>query len=410
MGRNDFGYKKLIIIVVVIVLVGSSTAVSLAERSPYFTPLRWSIDGKRIAISVNNIVEVLDDTNTLLYTLKGHADTISSVSWSPDNSTIATGSYDQTINLWNANDGSLVKTLIGQNDVITAVIWSQDSQRIISSGFDNQPNLVVWDVAKGNILSRHTGGTMVDASFSPDGTKFAYVNPLSVYILDTTSYEIIATSPIVACCANVITSIVWDPNSSKLATGSQNGLVTIWDGNNAKQLEQFVANTAFNPSSEKITSLELSWVRDVRFSLDGNTILSISGDGTLYEWDIATRTIIRNEQIPPIAVGAFSPFGARLSYLNASMLDASNNPTLQSLDTVSNFNVIVPFAAPERLQAVTQACGVEARIEESLTAQIAANELESFIIEVSTLTDAEIVPGCKADLLAVANALVAKGE
>jgi len=46
-------------------------------------------------------------------TLKEHSGAVVSVSFSPDGRTIASGSFDNTIKLWNAASGSLIKTLTG---------------------------------------------------------------------------------------------------------------------------------------------------------------------------------------------------------------------------------------------------------------------------------------------------------
>lgn len=401
--------KKLSIFVLILCVFCLSASSIKAENNPYFTPIRWSADSKRIAIAINDIVEVHDvSTNQTLYTLKHHKDTITAVAWSPDNKVVATASYDQTINLWNVSDGSFIRTLSGQNDIVAAIVWSLDSKLLISSGFDTQPNLAVWDIASGQILSRHTSGTIVDASFSPDGSTFAYVTPLSLQTLNAVSFNVIATSQQVPCCTNVLTSIAWSSDSSKVVTGSKNGLVTIWDAKTAGQIDQFTVNTYSKPNAQDIPDLGLSWVRDARFSLDGNSVISVSGDGTLNEWDIATKKIIRNQQIAPLAVAAFSPYTGRLAYLDATMLSTVDNPSFQSLNMPSSFNVIIPLVSSEKLQIITKACALQSDVRQSLTAQINANKLADFSTQVSALTDAQIPPGCKADLLAVAGALMGK--
>ena len=43
-----------------------------------------------------------------LRTLTGHQSPVNSVSFSPDGKTIASGSYDKSIKLWNVADGQLL--------------------------------------------------------------------------------------------------------------------------------------------------------------------------------------------------------------------------------------------------------------------------------------------------------------
>ena len=59
-----------------------------------------------------------DGTQTLQYTvrnrtLKGHTNGVDSVVFSPDGQTLASGSWDYTIRLWNANTGRHIRTLKG---------------------------------------------------------------------------------------------------------------------------------------------------------------------------------------------------------------------------------------------------------------------------------------------------------
>ena len=43
--------------------------------------------------------------------MQGHSDDVMSVSFNPDGSVLASGSYDNTIILWSMPDGQLIKTL-----------------------------------------------------------------------------------------------------------------------------------------------------------------------------------------------------------------------------------------------------------------------------------------------------------
>ena len=48
---------------------------------------------------------------TLYKTLEGHSGGVYSVAWSPDGKTLASGSSDKTIRLWDVSNGKIVTTL-----------------------------------------------------------------------------------------------------------------------------------------------------------------------------------------------------------------------------------------------------------------------------------------------------------
>ena len=50
-----------------------------------------------------------------------------------DGATLASGSFDKTIKLWKV-DGALLKTLVGDTDGVTSVAWSPDSATLASGG------------------------------------------------------------------------------------------------------------------------------------------------------------------------------------------------------------------------------------------------------------------------------------
>ena len=105
------------------------------------------------------------DTGTPVHTLKGHTSWVLVVSWSPDDSTIATGSMDQTVRLWNPKTGeSLGAPLKGHSKWITSLAWepyhlqTPGRPRIASSSKD--ATVRVWDVVAKRIelvLSGHKG-------------------------------------------------------------------------------------------------------------------------------------------------------------------------------------------------------------------------------------------------------------
>ena len=106
-------------------------------------------------------------------TLQGHADRVRSVAYAPDGQTLASGSLDQTVRLWDVAAGQEIATLQGHTDRVTSVAFSPDGQTLASGSLDRTVRL--WDVATRQelaILQGHADG-ITSVSFSLDGQTLA---------------------------------------------------------------------------------------------------------------------------------------------------------------------------------------------------------------------------------------------
>jgi WD40 repeat protein len=78
-------------------------------------------------------------------TLKGHKDSIDSLSFSPDGKILASASGDKTIKLWDVVKGKEIATLKGHRDSVRSIVFSPDGKMLVSGGMDRC--LRIWDVA-----------------------------------------------------------------------------------------------------------------------------------------------------------------------------------------------------------------------------------------------------------------------
>ena len=102
-------------------------------------------------------------------TLKGHSDSVKAVAFSPDEQTVASGSGYNTVRLWDAATGALRSTLEGHSRWVNAVAFSPDGQTVASGSTDDTVKL--WDVARGALLDTVRADGHINAlSFSPDGS------------------------------------------------------------------------------------------------------------------------------------------------------------------------------------------------------------------------------------------------
>ena len=96
-----------------------------------------------------------------------------SVSFSPEGQTLASGSWDNTVRIWDVNTARPLRTLTGHTGWVISVSFSPDGQTLATGSWDN--TVRIWDVNTGDPLRTLTGHTSVvrSVSFSPDGQTVA---------------------------------------------------------------------------------------------------------------------------------------------------------------------------------------------------------------------------------------------
>ncbi|OUL34394.1 serine/threonine protein kinase, partial [Nostoc sp. T09] len=80
-------------------------------------------------------------------TLTGHYYTVKSLAINPDGKTLASGSGDNTIKLWNLATGELIRTLTGHSNLVRAIAISPDGKTLASGSYGG--TIKLWNLVKG---------------------------------------------------------------------------------------------------------------------------------------------------------------------------------------------------------------------------------------------------------------------
>jgi len=130
--------------------------------------------GRQIAICVEreNMVHLYDCQSGQDHRLVGHTDFVSGLAFSPDGKTLATGSMDGTIRLWQTATGQSLATLPGHIQETTAVAFSPDGRTLASVA--NGESLKLWHLPTlREVFSCATTNAGGQVQFSPDGQRLA---------------------------------------------------------------------------------------------------------------------------------------------------------------------------------------------------------------------------------------------
>ncbi|WP_427162185.1 protein kinase domain-containing protein [Aliinostoc sp. HNIBRCY26] len=215
----------------------------------------------------------------LAETLTGHSEAIASVAITPDGQTIASGSHDKTIKLWNAQTGTLIRTIYGHSLPVLSLAISEDGQDLASGSLDE--TIKQWNLSSGQQIR----------SFKSNG-YVAWNNAMSI----SQDQQILATGSTDKTVRlwNVnngqrirtlyghtlpVLSVALSSDGQTLASGSTDRTIRLWNVTTGQQLQNLTGHT--------------SWVTSLAISPDNKVLVSGSLDKTIKVWKLNNGELVR---------------------------------------------------------------------------------------------------------------------
>jgi WD40 repeat protein/DNA-binding SARP family transcriptional activator len=196
--------------------------------------------------------------------LRGHERDVRWVVFSPNGATLASGSADYTIRLWDVQSGQIRRVLHGHRKGVNSLAFTPHGDLLASGGDDL--TIRIWNAQSGQAGHTLHGYTRLvrTVAFSPDGTTVASGSDDAVLRLWNA-----ANGALVRRCLghdHWIWSLAFSPDGACVASGGADHLLCLWDAH----------DTSGRPRA--ILRQHGSTVRAMAFSADGTRLVTGSAD------------------------------------------------------------------------------------------------------------------------------------
>lgn len=340
-------------------------AIPYYDQKGFFLP-----DGKSILLVNSNYIPTIYDirTSEALWDMKGYAQPVQSVSFSPDGKSCLVGSKHDIVD-WDLKTGQNARRLAGHVGDVRQARYTPDGQRIISVGNDygglgwdaksgeklfnafgmgyfplqtyagilaispdgqffakghspswesSMPPVSLWHVKDGTLRGMvGTGGdslmtSIYDLAFSPDGKWLAVLESEGLHLWDIAAESWAWRSK---PGFSGFRSVAFSPEGAQLVTGTEAGIYQFWNA----QTGEFIKEKRTFAEIEESSYGDALWlatqiyngVSDLVFSKDGKWMAAPGPNKTIQVWDAVQWTLVHSLSGHDNAISSldFSPDG-----------------------------------------------------------------------------------------------------
>jgi WD40 repeat protein len=260
------------------------------------TSLSFSTDGNTLATGWSDSQISLSDRETgrqKLILKHGGESALPLVGmlFAPRRDLLVSAGRDSTINLWNTAAGTRDKILTGHESSLRTAAVSPDGNLLASGAEDAR--IALWNVESGTRLGFFEGnaGPVNSVAFSPDGKMLASgTDKAQIIFWDVKTSEQKKT---LQGHEGGVTSVVFSPDGRTFASAGNDKTVRLWDVASGEQLKVLSGNT--------------KRVRVIAFSPDGAILAGGGDDKKTFVWNLTTGKLRKIPAKDSVVALAFNP-------------------------------------------------------------------------------------------------------
>jgi WD40 repeat protein len=230
-----------------------------------------------------------------------HADEVSAIAFAPDGRTLASGSHDGALRLWEVPSGKELTWLQLPEKMLSidALAFSPDGKMLAAA---SALTIHLREVPTGKPLRQlRVPDSLNFVAFSPDGRTLASAGASSktIRLWDPATGQEIRQ---LVGQEDSVTFVTFSRDGKTLASGDFHGRIHLW-------------NVATGREQGQLGSEGLLWISSIAYSPDGRTLAAGSADNAVRLWDTASGKELpplRGHEGPVTSV-AFSPDGKTLA-------------------------------------------------------------------------------------------------